>query len=285
MTGPTLSIVMPAHDEAAVIARALEAITRDASPGEFEIVVVANGCTDDTVARARSVDYPITVLDIATPSKIAALNAGDEAATAFPRLYIDADIEIGSATVRELADLLREESAPLIAAPHLVVDASRSSWAVRAHYRIWDLSDYVRRGHVGSGVYALNRSGRERFGTFPEVIADDRYVQQLFAADERRNTAASTFTVRAPRTFSSLLKRSVRAAAGNRQLVDRGLAGDPAPARGGPKALLKRVMGKPALWPSFAVYAVGYVVPRVMARRKLSSASALVWDRDETSRV
>ncbi len=89
----TASIVIPAHDEGALIASTLRGVLADALPGEFEIVVAANGCTDDTVAQASSVPG-VTVVETAIASKIAGLNLGDKAATAFPRIYLDADGQI-----------------------------------------------------------------------------------------------------------------------------------------------------------------------------------------------
>src|SRR5262245_58336894 len=47
------SVVIPAHNEARVIERGLSSLLEGARPGELEIVVVCNGCTDDTAARAR----------------------------------------------------------------------------------------------------------------------------------------------------------------------------------------------------------------------------------------
>jgi cellulose synthase/poly-beta-1,6-N-acetylglucosamine synthase-like glycosyltransferase len=37
------SVVIPAHNEAAVIGRCLSSILMDAEPGEFEVVVVCKG--------------------------------------------------------------------------------------------------------------------------------------------------------------------------------------------------------------------------------------------------
>ena len=101
-----ISIVIPAHNEEQVIGRLLEGVTRGAGPGELEIVVVTNGCTDRTAEVAGS--FPgVTVVDSPVASKPAALNLGDATAKSFPRMYLDADIEVDIAAVRAVGDVLR----------------------------------------------------------------------------------------------------------------------------------------------------------------------------------
>ncbi|MGD9408165.1 MAG: glycosyltransferase, partial [Gammaproteobacteria bacterium] len=48
MNRDLISVVIPAHDEEAVIQRTLGALLRSADPGEFEVIVVCNGCSDAT---------------------------------------------------------------------------------------------------------------------------------------------------------------------------------------------------------------------------------------------
>lgn len=300
---PLASVIIPAHNEEAVIARLLRGITAGSRPAEFEIIVAANGCTDGTVRSARNAGEGITVLDLPEASKVAALNAGDAAATVFPRLYVDADVMVSAETLRELARVLADDNSPgpgpvrqtrpLAAAPALRIDLSGASWFVRAHYRIWELTDYRTHGHIGSGVYALSRTGRRRFGRFPDVIADDRFVQQLFDESERLTLPDHTFTVHSPKTLGALLRRSTRAAAGNFQLAAasrRDVEKHPDHRRqenaagGSQRNLLSRVLPRPALWPAFAIYCAAYLLPRMLAVMKIRSGRIHIWDRDETSR-
>ena len=65
---------------------------RGFAPGELDVVVVCNGCTDQTAELARSCGYQVRVVELASASKPAALRIGDAAALAFPRLYLDADV-------------------------------------------------------------------------------------------------------------------------------------------------------------------------------------------------
>ncbi len=284
-----LSVVVPAHNESAVVARLLRPLLPGVDDGELEIVVAANGCTDDTADIVRSLSPQIRLVELTAASKSAALNAADSVATVFPRAYVDADVVVSRSALLALAEQLSAPGGPLVAAPPLRVDTSRSSWSVRAHYRIWELTDYRRHGHVGSGIYALSRAGRSRFGDFPDIIADDRFVQRLFAGPEL-GSAGEHFTVFAPRTLRALVRRSVRAAAGNAQLRDAGIGGtrsqpDESTAATSVSHLAAAVGPRPRLWPAFAIYCLCYLAPRVLARRKRAAGLLHVWERDETSRA
>jgi glycosyltransferase involved in cell wall biosynthesis len=277
---PRLSIVIPAHDEGPLVRRTLERMLHGAEPGEFEVVVVANGCTDDTAAQAASVPG-VRVVELDGASKTAALNAGDEAAVSFPRAYIDADVSIDAAALRALAETLATDD-PVVAAPRMVVDASAASIPVRAYYRVWAQSEYRAAGHVGSGVYAVNRAGRERWGRFPDVIADDRFVQSRFRRSERATVEDHVFAIVASRDMASHIRRGVRIEHGNRQLRSEAQVGDRDPVGGRYGRLLRRVGERPHLWPSFVFYAYGYGMMKLLARADRPTSFA--WDRDASLR-
>ena len=271
-----LSVVIPAHDEARVLPRLLAGL----DDPRLEVVVVANGCSDATAEVARAAGA--RVVELAEGSKVAALDAGDAAASVFPRAYVDADVEVGADALLAVADRL-DAGPELVASPRLVLDLRGASWPVRAYYTVWELSAFRRRGHIGSGIYALTRTGRARFGSFPPVIGDDRFVQGLFAPEERA-TVDAEFVVRPPRTLRALLARGARIAAGNRELQRVGLAGH-APTRGGSaRELLAVVAPRPALWAPFLVYAAVQLRTGALAERRLRAADAS-WTRDETSRA
>ena len=111
-----MSVIVPAHNEARVIGRLLGPLVSDAAPDELNVIVVANGCTDNTADVAASFGPLVRVLSIPVPSKREALVAGDKAARGFPRIYADADVELGTADVRLLDAALRRPGV-LAAAP------------------------------------------------------------------------------------------------------------------------------------------------------------------------
>lgn len=282
---PRLSVVIPAHDEATVIGRTVSRMLAGGA-GAIEVVVVANGCGDDTAERARAASPSARVIEISEASKPAALNAGDAAASVYPRAYVDADVAIEAAALLALADVLDRPGGPLVASPRLRVDATGSGWSARQFYRVWELSDFRRTAHIGSGVYALSREGRERFDAFPDVIADDRFVQQLFRPEERLTLPDHEFAVGAPATLTAQIRRAVRIRAGNRQLERRFPAlRDASPAVDRHGRLVRRVLTRPSMWLSFPFYAYGYLAADLAARRLERAGRLPGWNRDETSRI
>ncbi|WP_432534226.1 glycosyltransferase [Kineococcus arenarius] len=270
------SVVVPAHDEGTVIDRCLRALR----PGDdLEVVVVANACTDDTAQRARA--HGVRVVETAVPGKANALDLGDEACTAFPRAYLDADVTVDGDDLRRVLDVLREGPA-LAAAPRLRVDVSRSSWPVRAYYRVWTALPYVTDDLVGSGLYALSREGRARFGRFPAATGDDTFVRALFAPGERVSVPGTTFTVHPPRTLDALLAIKTRARFSVAEHDASPGAASPAAA---PASAARRLLRRPGVWPSVPVYAAVGLLTRLRARRRLNAGAPAAWDRDTTSRT
>lgn len=270
------SVVIPAHNEETVIARCLDTLLAGAADGEFEVVVVANGCTDATVTVARSYEPRVQVVDLDQPSKIAALNAGDGAVAAFPRIYLDADIEMGPDAVRAVARQL-ERPEVHCAAPSVRVELEGRPWIIRSFYGALHELPYFADGLVGTGVYALSAEGRSRFCEFPEITADDLFVRNLFTADECRVADDVTFTVHAPRTLTGLLAVRERVYRGNAEYEAAGFAHQ----RPSTFSAL-RILGLAVRRP---VAVAAFIWVNVLAKARLRFRGARGgWERDESSR-
>ncbi|MEO5873744.1 MAG: glycosyltransferase [Streptosporangiaceae bacterium] len=218
---PKVSIVVPAHNEATSLAAGLPPLL--AVPGEFDVIVVANGCADGTAEVARRAGA--RVLETARPGKAHALRLGDAACTVFPRLYLDADVLITAASVRAL---LRAAAEPgvLACAPRPVLDLSGAGRVARRVHRVHDLLIAPTRVLAGAGAYLLTEEGHGRVFPLPDVLADDGWAQASFAPHERRSEPAATTVVRPARTVGAHLRRRIRVRSGNRQLAE---LGRPAP--------------------------------------------------------
>lgn len=273
--GSAGSVVIPAHDESAVIDRCLQRL--DLARGDLEVVVVANACTDDTAERARA--HGVTVVETDVPGKANALDLGDAAATTFPRAYLDADITLDADDLRRVLDVVRDGPA-LAAAPRLHVDVAHSSRVVRAYYKVWTALPYVTDDLIGSGVYVLSAAGRARFGRFPAATGDDTFVRSLFAPGERVGVAGTRFTVHPPRTLEALVAIKTRARFSVAEHAQTSSTGSQA----APASAGRRLLTSPAVWPAVPVYAAVGLLTRLRARRRLAGGADVAWDRDTTSR-
>ncbi|MUN37161.1 glycosyltransferase [Actinomadura sp. NEAU-AAG5] len=277
-----VSIVIPAHNEARVIGRLLDGLLGAAEPGELDIVVVPNGCTDATAQVAASYGPSVRVVESSEASKAAALRIGDEAARGFPRLYVDADVELGTADVRALADAL-ERPEVAAAAPSRRLDMTGRPWPVRSYYRVWTRLPEVRRGLFGRGVVAVTERGHARLAALPRVIADDLASSLAFGPAERTVVASAAVTVHPPRTLADLLRRRERAAAGVEQLERADLDQAGGSARTTPSDLLAMLRREPSLAPHLAVFLSITVLARARQARRRGNYTA--WQRDESSRT
>jgi glycosyltransferase involved in cell wall biosynthesis len=127
--------------------------------------------------------WGMRVLDLAQGGKLNALNAGDRAATGRARVYLDADIACDPDLLGQLATALATD-APRYVTGTLAV-APAKSWITRQYARVWQLLPFVQGGAVGAGLFAVNPSGRARWGDFPAIISDDTFVRLQFRPSER----------------------------------------------------------------------------------------------------
>ncbi len=190
-----LSIIIPASNEEAWIGSCLEAVLRSDGPERAEVIIVANGCEDDTVAVANSFRHRIgargwrfVLLDLTEGGKANALNAGDMAAQGTARVYLDADVVVDSALLAQLYQCLSTK-APTYASGHLKMTAQTAF--SRAYARIWAQVPFMAKGVPGAGVFAVNAAGRDRWGDWPAIISDDTFARLQFASRERLKVQAS----------------------------------------------------------------------------------------------
>lgn len=276
----TPTIVIPAHDEGAVIGRTLRHLRVGMGADEFRIVVVANGCSDDTAARAREAAPEAMVIETTRPGKAHALNLGRLAAPGGAILLcLDADLEVTAEALRALVAPLRRGEA-LASCGRMDVLTDLSTPAVRAFYRGWRLNPYFGRGKFG-GLFALSPEGAARVLPLPQVTADDEYVRRSFTAAETAFVPECVFTARAPRTLGSLVRVRRRSLRGARQVSRLGM---PSPERASATRMARRVLSQPSELPSFAVFALVTAAVRLGLALEGTGAAGR-WERDMTSRV
>ncbi|AOR36587.1 glycosyl transferase [Streptomyces fodineus] len=278
------SIVIPAHNEARVIGRLLDSLLADASEDETDVVVVCNGCTDDTAGVAAARGPRVRVVEIPVPSKHAALRAGDDHARGFPRVYVDADVVITGADVRALTEPLGDDTSGVLAtAPERTIPLAACAWRVRAYYRVWQRLPAVREGLFGRGVIAVSKAGHARIAALPPLMADDLAASLAFAPQERLVVGAARVVVHPPRTWRDLIKRRIRAAVSTAQ-VERHREPGRASARTSAADLKTMLRGEPKLSVSVMVFVAAAVVARRKAAKAIRAQDFGTWLRDESSR-
>lgn len=276
------SVVIAAHQEESVIGRCLDALSRQERVDRLEIVVSANGCTDGTVIAALRPG--VRVLDRPQPGKTGALNAADDVASSFPRIYLDADIELAPDAVHRLSEALAASPETLVAVPARRIETCGRPVLVRAYYAINAQLPVFRDGLFGRGTICVSAAGRSRFGRFPAIVADDLFLDSLYSATERVVVPEVEVVVQAPHTTRDLLARLVRVRRGNAELraVGGEVSAGTSPRTGDNWAWLRSVvLPNPRLAPAAVAYVLITVAASVLARHTSSTA----WGRDESTRT
>jgi hypothetical protein len=290
-TADVISVVVPAHNESTVVGRLLSGLLSDAKPGEFDIVVVANGCTDDTARIAAGYGTAVSVQSLATASKAAALRVGDHCAAGFPRLYVDADVELDTAGARALAAALAQPGV-LAVAPRREMVLDGRPRTVRWYYEFWQELPVVANGLFGRGVIGVDAEGKARLGEVPDVLGDDLAASLAFPVGQRRVVADATVRVHAPRTFADLIRRRVRSVTATTQLATGsavaggagGAVAGGASARTSRSDLLGVVRRRPSMALRLPVFLAVTLISRARARRRIAAGDYTTWLRDASSR-
>jgi glycosyltransferase involved in cell wall biosynthesis len=279
------AIIIAAHNEESVIGRCLDAIQRTAASDEFEVIVAANGCTDDTVAQAET--RKVRVIELADSGKARALNAADAAASRFPRLYLDADMTLSADDIRALSESLHNGTGFLACAPQRKLQVTNRPLAVRAYFRVQQRLPVYENGLFGRGAVMVSQAGHARFAEFPEETADDLFLDALFGPNERTIVDVVTCTVEVPYTIRDLLRRMIRVRRGNIQLRRADLTGScpdrPLQVRRSDHwSWLRDVISRhPTLAPAGLLYATLTLIAECWARRSIDRHT---WGRDESTR-
>lgn len=273
------SVIIPAHNEESIIARNLAALLEGSNA--LDVVVVCNGCTDRTAAAARAFEPAIRVMEIAESSKNAAVQLGNESSDVFPRVHLDADVQLSGRDLQRLLAPLVEEGL-LATGPRRVVPREGCSRLVRWYYDVWEQLPQVSGGLFGRGTFALTQAAQERVSALPTVMSDDLAMSDAFAASEYRIVETAAVIVFPPRTVRDLLRRRIRVDTGNVQADQSGVR-RPGSATG-LSTLGGLIRDRPSLAPRMAVFLAVTAISRIRARRAIRAGDFSTWQRDESSR-
>ena len=207
-----ISVIIPANNEEGYIGNCLDLLLASEPParGSMQVVVVANGCSDNTVGEAgergaafTEKGWRLDVLDLEEGGKVRALNAAEEAILYPLRVYIDADIHVTPPLIAQLAEVLDREEATYAGGRPGIRRAQ--NFASERYARFWEKLPFMATGVPGCGVFGVNAAGRARWDAFPQVIADDTFVRYQFAPDEMHGVPA-TYTWPITEGFANLVR-------------------------------------------------------------------------------
>jgi hypothetical protein len=132
----------------------------------------------------------------------------------------------------------------------------------------------------GAGVYGLSEVGRARFGSYPDITADDLYVDQCFKHSEIEIVGSAPVQVSAPRRTTDLLKilrRNYQGKAENRGLPS-------VPGSTTTMSTVRDLARTASMQPSNVVDVTVYFGLAALARLMLAVAGHTRWERDDSSR-
>jgi glycosyltransferase involved in cell wall biosynthesis len=281
MTRAVATILIPAYNEETEIYRSLAPLALAPNEGRFQVIVIANGCTDDTAGAARRICPDAEIIELREGSKVGALNVGAARRRGWVTVCLDADVEITEASVSKLIEPLLEAKADF-ACGRMIADLSGASALVKSFYRGWMLNPYFDGGKAG-GVYAMaDWLVRELF-PLPRVIADDEYVARRTERYRKTFVPRATFRVHTPKRLHALMQIRRRSRRGTAALEQSGLIAKRPTNGSGAKSALRRALHTPKRLPDVLIYLAAMVWIR--ASLALSSKDTPeTWERDNTSR-
>jgi len=189
-----ISVIIPAHNEENYVGATLEALRRQ-DYGWFEVVVVANGCVDQTAGAARGQCNRLIVLS--QKSLGVARNLGARMAKGEILVFLDADTLLEPHALKVIARQFKKENAAgtLKGRPD----------AERFHYKlVYFLKNFTHRTrlHLGSsGVIICWRDHFMQAGGFDEGLevrenSDVIWRLRRFGSYRYIDTAAATTSMR-----------------------------------------------------------------------------------------
>jgi hypothetical protein len=217
---PTMSVVIPVHNEAAYLPRALAELFTDleAVPASIEVLIAENGSTDETaslVSRLQIVHPNLVLIQLPEPDYGAAMRAGFLASKG--EWVVNFDIDYFSA--RFLDTVLQiDATADLVLASKRAPGSEDRRGRFR-RFATWSFNQILRFG-LGSGVSDTHGMKAVRRTVVDEIAPQVISTQDLFDTElvvraeragyrivevpvvvEERRAARSSLVTRVPRTL------------------------------------------------------------------------------------
>jgi glycosyltransferase involved in cell wall biosynthesis len=169
---PLFSVIIPTYNRAELLQEALATVF-DQQFADFEVLVVDDGSTDDTLAILKAQSSPITVLRHTHQGPGAARNAGVERATGEYVAFLDSDDVWFPWTLEAFAEVIQRRNRPAYICGSFkqfehraeVARQSRSELEVESFANYF--STWPRQYVIGAGMIAVRRDAFLASGGFP----------------------------------------------------------------------------------------------------------------------
>jgi glycosyltransferase involved in cell wall biosynthesis len=162
---PSVSLIVAAHDEGAVIAaKVADALALRWPRAQLEVVVCCDGCVDDTAAAARAAGADL-VLELPRSGKVRAQDAGVAAARGELLAFSDANANWEADALAELAAAFEDPAVGYACGQIRFVQAAAGPGADNQEGLYWRYEMAVRAGESrlrsvtagNGGIYAVRR--------------------------------------------------------------------------------------------------------------------------------
>jgi glycosyltransferase involved in cell wall biosynthesis len=182
-TAPTISVIIAAHDEAAVIGTKLETVLATPYPRDrLEVVVASDGSADGTedIVR-RFADRGVQLLALSRVGKATALNRAVAVARGEVLVFTDANSILDRGALAALVRPFADPAVGGVAGDQRYAQDADAGGMASGEQRYWSYDRLLktagsRGGHVTSATGALYAIRRTLFQDVPDGVTDDFFV-------------------------------------------------------------------------------------------------------------
>ena len=223
---PTVSVIIPVHNGCRFVEKKLESVLALDYPRELlEVIVVADGCTDETETLVQRFRHgPLRLISIPRSGKPAALNAGVSCASGEVLLMTDVRQQLHPESLRKMAACFEDSEVGVVSGTLVFREGTSQDEAdIRLYWRYesWireKLSEIDSMFGATGPFYAIRRN---LFVPLPDdILLDDVYLPMMaFLRGYRLIVEPAARATDYPMTSAREFGRKVRTLGGNYQLM------------------------------------------------------------------
>jgi glycosyltransferase involved in cell wall biosynthesis len=213
---PSVTVIVPAHNEAGRIERKLRSVLAQDYPGRVTVIVASDGSDDGTPAIVAALERAdVRALDLPRVGKAAAIGAAVAAADGEILIFSDANSIFGPDCIRRLVRAFADPEVGGVAGNQVYVRGEDADAIAVGERSYWDFDRALkeaqsRAGNVIAGTGALYAIRRGLFRTIPPGVNDDFFLSLAVIDAGYRLVFEPTATVYEPVSPSRSLEYARR---------------------------------------------------------------------------